>query len=118
VKVLAIVVKKIRNLFLYGGLDREDYYYVQDEIRKSNRNTLIVLIYVFVIVFALIALRTRMPSSAVYDNRFIYTSTLIISALLSVLTKYLTKKECSYHITIVLHLYVCLICNRLCPFNK
>lgn len=73
---------KLKQLLLYGGLEKEQYRMISSEIDESNRKSIIILSSACLIVYAL---RLCLSYSAVPDlNRIIFLNAILLFGILAV----------------------------------
>lgn len=84
--------EKIRNLFLYTGIDRFSYERVRDRILKTNRIFIIMLTSFSTILIAAMLIFS-LNSEAVSQNRFVYQFGLVFSFLILILSITVANKH-------------------------
>lgn len=91
---------KLKQLLLYGGLDKEQYQMISSEINEANRKSIIILSSACLIVYAL---RLCLSYSAVPDlNRIIFLNAILLFGILAV-GNILVKQSSSF-----VHVSACL----------
>lgn len=73
---------KLKQLLLYGGLEKEQYRMISSEIDEANRKSIIILSSACIIVYAL---RLCLSYSAVPDmNRIVFLNAILLFGILAV----------------------------------
>lgn len=58
-------IKKLRNILYYGGLSKENYRMVKDDVNNFNRRSLIVFFYFGFIVFVSLLIFTSIAKDSI-----------------------------------------------------
>lgn len=76
------IAKKLKQLLLYGGIEKEQYKMISSEIDRSNRKSIIILSSACLIVYSL---RLCLSYSAVPDvNRIIFLNAILLFGILAI----------------------------------
>lgn len=100
------MIEKMKQTFLYGGLEREQYKEISAEIDESNRKSVITLSIAAVLIFGV---RLLMKYSTVpYTNRVVFGAAILCFALLALVNKLVKKNtyiiHCSAYLFMVIYL--------------
>lgn len=99
-------IKKIKETFLYGGLEKDQYKAISADINESNRRSIITLSIAAVLIFGM---RLLLKYSEVpYTNKVVFIIAIAIFAFLVVINKLVKKNtyviHCSAYMFIAVYL--------------
>lgn len=99
-------IKKIKEIFLYGGLEKDQYKAISADINESNRRSIITLSIVAVLIFGM---RLLLKYSEVpYTNKVVFIVAIVIFAFLVIINKLVKKNtyviHCSAYMFIAVYL--------------
>ena len=105
------LVKRTKETFLYGGLEKEQYKAISKNIDESNRSSIIALSMTAILI---LGIRLFLTYSAVpYINRVVFITAIIFFAILIILNKVITDNtyvvHCSAYLFILFYLLVGII---------
>ena len=100
------VIRKIKETFLYGGLEKEQYKAISADINESNRKSIITLSIVAALIFGV---RLLLKYSEVpYTNKVVFIIAIVIFAFMAVINKLVKKNtyviHCSAYMFIAVYL--------------
>lgn len=99
-------IKKIKETFLYGGLEKDQYKAISADINESNRRSIITLSIVAMLIFGM---RLLLKYSEVpYTNKVVFIIAIVIFAFLAIINKLVKKNtyviHCSAYMFIAVYL--------------
>ena len=84
------IMSKIKQTFLYGGLEKEQYKAMSSEIDEANRKSIIVLSVSALLIFGTRLLLTY--SKVPYTNKVVFLIAIFLFAILAIVNQF-TKKN-------------------------
>lgn len=110
-KNLHKVVKKIKETFLYGGLEKEQYKAISKDINESNRSSIIALSMTAILILGIRLFLTYSEVPPI--NKVIFITAIIFFAFLVIINKTVAENtyvvHCSAYLFILFYLLVGII---------
>lgn len=98
--------KKVFNAIFYGGLSKENYIAVQDDVFAYNRKMVIFYSLFASCIFLILALLTSLTNITITKNKILYMIATVAFALVAVINRLFSKK---HHFILGLSEYFCVI---------
>ena len=95
---------KLKRIMLYGGLEKEQYQLISENISEANRKSLVIISAVCAVIYAI---RLNFAYAKIpHINRVLFVVAVCVFGIIAVLNKLIRKKSCFVNLSAYLFMIV------------